>query len=206
MAVDVRADAVAARSWNRPAAPRASPFRRTTPSTGRCASTPAPRGRSKCATSTARSGSSAAMATPSTWWPTAPSTPRARAMSPRRGGRSVWRRPQPQRDQRLRRRGGWLPVRRAAARRPGSAGARRPIASMSSFELRVPRDATLRLCTVNGGDVTLDRTSGDFACQSRERRHHAVRCARVGSRGHRQRRRDSCRLSTRPIRRRRSRR
>ena len=32
----------------------------------------------------------------------------------------------------------------------------------AELELRVPRDTALRLCTVNGGDVTVDRTSGGF--------------------------------------------
>ena len=31
-----------------------------------------------------------------------------------------------------------------------------------NFDLRVPRDATLRLCTVNSGSVTVDGTAGDF--------------------------------------------
>ncbi|HEX8027561.1 MAG TPA: hypothetical protein VF491_03820 [Vicinamibacterales bacterium] len=30
------------------------------------------------------------------------------------------------------------------------------------FTIRVPRDAALRLCTVNGGDVTVNGTQGDF--------------------------------------------
>ena len=30
------------------------------------------------------------------------------------------------------------------------------------FTIRVPRDAALRLCTVNGGDVIVDGTRGDF--------------------------------------------
>jgi hypothetical protein len=30
------------------------------------------------------------------------------------------------------------------------------------FTIRVPRDARLRLCTINGGDVTVDGTRGDF--------------------------------------------
>ena len=30
------------------------------------------------------------------------------------------------------------------------------------FTIRVPRDAQLRLCTINGGDLTVDGTRGDF--------------------------------------------
>ena len=67
---------------------------------------------------------------------------------------------------------------------------RRPTASMSTSSCGCRATSRLRLCTVNGGDVTLDHTSGDFAVSHVERRHHAVRRARVGSRRDGERRGD----------------
>ena len=37
------------------------------------------------------------------------------------------------------------------------------------FTIRVPRDAALRLCTINGGDVIVNGTQGDFDVDQRQR-------------------------------------
>ena len=53
-------------------------------------------------------------------------------------------------------------LRRAVERRRAAVGPRRATRCAIDFTIRVPRDAALRLCTVNGGDVIVNGTQGDF--------------------------------------------
>ena len=55
------------------------------------------------------------------------------------------------------------------------------------FTIRVPRDAALRLCTINGGDVIVNGTRGDFDVDNVNGLIEMNQRGRVGQRAHRQR-------------------
>ena len=57
------------------------------------------------------------------------------------------------------------------------------------FTIRVPRDVALRLCTINGGDVIVNGTQGDFDRRQRQRPGRDEPGRRLRPRAHRQRRR-----------------